>query len=182
MLSALQRHEGSRGGELFRLEVEAVRSGRAQLSLRYRVAGPVSELILPPPAAAERADELWRRTCLEAFVQALDGGYYELNFAPSTQWAAYRFDGYRSGMATAEIAPPRITGRSAGDSYALQVEADLGALRDLSPDQPWRIGLSAVLEDARGGISYWAIRHPGGKPDFHHPDSFALELPLTDPR
>jgi hypothetical protein len=47
MLSALQRHEGSRGGELFRLEVEAVRSAPARLSLRYRLTGPVSELTLP---------------------------------------------------------------------------------------------------------------------------------------
>jgi hypothetical protein len=43
-------------------------------------------------------------------------------------------------------------------------------------DAPLRIGLSAVIEDRDGSLSYWALRHPHGKPDFHHPDAFALEL------
>ena len=28
-------------------------------------------------------------------------------------------------------------------------------------------------------MSYWALAHPPGKPDFHHPDCFALELPAA---
>ena len=39
-----------------------------------------------------------------------------------------------------------------------------------------RIGLSAVIEEEDGTISYWALRHAPGKPDFHHPDAFAMEL------
>jgi hypothetical protein len=34
--------------------------------------------------------------------------YYEFNFAPSLQWAAYRFRGYKSGMLALEISAPRI--------------------------------------------------------------------------
>ena len=33
------------------------------------------------------------------------------------------------------------------------------------------------IEEASGRISYWALKHPPGRPDFHHPDGFALELP-----
>jgi hypothetical protein len=40
----------------------------------------------------------------------------------------------------------------------------------------WRLGLSAIIEEASGQRSYWALAHPPGKPDFHHPDSFALEV------
>ena len=43
-----------------------------------------------------------------------------------------------------------------------------------------QIGLSAVLEEKDGTKSYWALRHPPGKPDFHHPDCFALELPAPE--
>jgi hypothetical protein len=32
------------------------------------------------------------------------------------------------------------------------------------------------VEDRSGSLSYWALRHAAGKPDFHHPDAFALEL------
>ncbi|QLQ12045.1 MAG: hypothetical protein HZY74_00360 [Brevundimonas sp.] len=45
------------------------------------------------------------------------------------------------------------------------------------PLGPCRIGLTAVIEDTDGTISYWALAHPSDKPDFHHPDSFVLELP-----
>jgi hypothetical protein len=48
---------------------------------------------------------------------------------------------------------------------------------DLVPDGPWRAGLSAVVEEADGNKSYWALNHPSDKPDFHHRDSFVLELP-----
>ena len=44
-------------------------------------------------------------------------------------------------------------------------------------DEPLSIGLSAVIEETDGTKSYWALRHPPGPPDFHHPDCFALELP-----
>jgi hypothetical protein len=32
------------------------------------------------------------------------------------------------------------------------------------------------VEDVDGILSYWALRHPAGKPDFHHTDAFALQL------
>jgi hypothetical protein len=70
-------------------------------------------------------------------VQALDGGYYELNFAPSTQWAAYRFDGYRSGMAAAELlAAPRIAGAATAGGYELEVEATSARCPTSRPTSP----------------------------------------------
>ncbi len=39
-----------------------------------------------------------------------------------------------------------------------------------------QLALSAVIEDKQGVLSYWALTHPPGKPDFHHPDAFVLEL------
>jgi len=37
--------------------------------------------------------------------------------------------------------------------------------------------ITAVIEEADGTKSYWALAHPAEKPDFHHPDGFVLELP-----
>jgi hypothetical protein len=34
-----------------------------------------------------------------------------------------------------------------------------------------------VIEERNGRKSYWALAHPPGEPDFHHPACFALELP-----
>ena len=36
------------------------------------------------------------------------------------------------------------------------------------------VGFSAILEEEDGTISYWALAHAPGRPDFHHPDCFAL--------
>src|SRR5688572_25684953 len=78
-----------------------------RLALRFRVTGEVAGLVTPAPSAPVRTDELWRHTCFEAFVQGpASAAYYEFNLAPSTQWAAYRFDGYRSGMEAAEALAP----------------------------------------------------------------------------
>jgi hypothetical protein len=39
-----------------------------------------------------------------------------------------------------------------------------------------RAAVSAVIEQHDGAISYWALAHPAGKPDFHHRDGFVLKL------
>jgi hypothetical protein len=164
-----------------RVKVEVTRARGGELAFTYRVSGAIDALRLPPPAASERADELWRRTCFEAFLHAPDGeGYVELNLSPSTQWAAYRFDGYRSGMTVAdEVSAPRIAGGVRGDAYELSASIDLEGAALLPAEAAWRLGLAAVIEDTGGRISYWALAHPPGKPDFHHADGFALELPAA---
>ena len=123
-------------------------------------------------------DELWRHTCFEAFVRASSGAeYYEFNFAPSTQWAAYRFSEYRSGMSVvAEAGAPSIEVQSGHNRCTLQASLKLDRLSALPRDTPWRLGLSAVVEDMSGCLSYWALTHPPGKPDFHHIDCFAHEF------
>src|SRR6202008_5007065 len=95
--------------------------------------------------------------------------YYELNFAPSTRWAVYRFTGYRSGMRIAnEVDTPRLEVQTADAKFGLQASLELDHLADLPGDAPWQIGLSAVIEETSGRKSYWALAHPPGKADFHH--------------
>ena len=130
-----------------------------------------------------RSDELWQHTCFEAFVRASSGDeYYEFNFAPSRQWAAYRFSGYRSGMCVAaEVDAPPIEVQSGPDRCTLRVSLELDRLSGLSRQGKWRLGLSALIEDTNGRKSYWALSHPPGKPDFHHLDCFSHELPVVKP-
>ena len=160
------------------IEVDVARPRSGTLALRFVVTGGIADLRLPPETAPARTGGLWRRTCFEAFLRPSPGAaYYEFNFAPSTQWAAYRFSGYRSGMSVAGgISAPRIEARSDGGRYELRASLALDRAPGLASDAAWRIGLSAVIEEAGGGLSYWALAHPPGKPDFHHSDCFALEL------
>ena len=177
MRLALKLHPDSQCATVTSLAAEVSRPAADVLRVGYRLSGAMSALRLPPLTSPTRADGLWRRTCFEAFIGAGDsGGYYELNFAPSTQWAAYRFNSYRAGMGSLEIGPPRIEVRSNADSFELDATLDLRAQTALPADAPWRLGLSAVIEDADGRLSYWALAHPPGKPDFHHADCLACEV------
>ncbi|MBI3439525.1 MAG: DOMON-like domain-containing protein [Proteobacteria bacterium] len=152
---------------------------RGILALRYLVVGATKQMKAPPLTAPNRADELWKHTCFEAFVQpAGSDAYYEFNFSPSSSWAAYRFDGYRAGMTSAfELPTPEITTTSGENQFEIEAKVDVRGLAGLTDSSAWRLALTAILEDDQGMKSYWALKHPPGKPDFHHADGFALELP-----
>ncbi len=148
------------------------------LRFKYLLEADEERIRIPPQAPdAARTDELWVHTCFEAFI-GLPGSlrYLELNFSPSGRWAAYRFDSYRQGRAPALDSSPRLALRR-GDGR-LELEAVVDSSRILSGSGRLRIALSAVVEDREGRLSYWALRHPAGRPDFHHPESFSLALEL----
>lgn len=178
MRHGLKLHPDSRCSAVARIEVEIELPRPDRLLLSYVVAGNMADIRIPPVGSPTRGDKLWRHTCFEAFIRASSGAeYYEFNFAPSTQWAAYRFGGYRSGMRAVDpIGAPAIEVQAQPDRYALQVALPLDGVAGLPRHAAWRLGLSAVIEDLTGGLSYWALAHPPGKPDFHHADGFAVEL------
>jgi len=177
MRSTLTLHPDAQCPAIERIDVDVARPSSSVLELRYRMIGRLTAIVLPALVPPTRADDLWRHTCFEAFLRAVPGsGYRELNFAPSSQWAAYSFDGYREGIRTAD--PESLDIQVArGDGFELAARLTL----DL-PATPWQVGLSAVVEQIDGTRSYWALAHPPGKADFHHPDGFALELPAETQR
>jgi hypothetical protein len=178
MRQALKLHPDSRCTAVSRIDVDVARLRPGHLVLNYVVTGKIGDLSLPVVTAPARTDELWRHTCFEVFLRSSsDAAYHEFNFAPSTQWAAYRFDAYREGMTVAgEIGAPRIEVRSSPERFELQVALELAGV---PADATWRLALSAVIDEIGGRKSYWALAHPSGKADFHHADGFALELPTA---
>ena len=178
MRQALRLHPDSLCFAATQIEADVARPHAGSLVFSYFVTGKIGDLRIPPVVSPARTDELWRHTCFEAFVgTAANAAYYEFNFGPSTQWAAYRFSGYRSGMRVAtEISAPRIDVQSSPECYTLQAALALDGLSGLPRDAPWRLGLSAVIEETSGNRSYWALANPPGKPDFHHSDCFAHEF------
>jgi len=170
MRQALTPHPQTPCDAVTSLEVEVERAGEL-LRLRYRLEGELSRLAIPPPAAPVRADELWRHTCFEAFVKpAGSAAYVEYNFAPALSWAAYAFDGYRDGMREADAAPAELDMRH--EAGVCELTAAIPA-----PSAGASLALTAVIEETSGRIAYWSLAHPPGRPDFHHPASFVLELP-----
>ena len=155
------------------IEVEILHPDHGVLALKYVVTGAIEVLKVPAWTSAARANGLWRHTCFEAFLAGAGRAYRELNFAPSGQWAAYAFAGYREDMRDAALACPRIETLEAPNRYELRARLVI----DDWLEQDTRLGLSAVIEEKDGRKSYWALAHPPGPSDFHHPDCFTLELP-----
>lgn len=168
---ALEPHPDARPGAVRGLQVEADRHA-GRLVLHYRLEGRLGELRIPPRAPPGRADELWRHTCFEAFVRPPgDDAYWEFNLAPSGHWAAYGFRRYRERGPDPNVDPPRIEVSATPQRLDLKANLDLTRLKG-----PWLVGVSAVIEAADGGRTYWALRHPPGRPDFHHARGFVLTL------
>ena len=166
----LKPHPDTPSDAVTRIEVEVECPQPGSLALRYFVTGDIGEVLLPPPAAPTRADDLWQRSCFEAFLrEESDAGYHEFNFAPSSQWAAYQFTDYREGRRPAAVTVPIIEAHADAGYYELHATLDWSV--------PAQMALSAVIEERIGRKSYWALAHPSGDPDFHHPDCFVLRLP-----
>jgi hypothetical protein len=142
------------------------------LQVAYAIEGDPSRLRIP---ASRTGGNLWQHTCFEIFIaQSGMPSYHEFNFAPSGDWAAYAFQKYREGAPLAdETLDPGL--KVLVDETKIEVQAEIRLSR-LGVAGRLSIGLSAVVEEESGALSYWALKHAPGKPDFHHRDAFTLHL------
>lgn len=148
--------------------------------LRYSVT-PAGTLALPD-RGFERSDRLWRSTCFELFVRIPgETAYREFNFAPPGAWNAYTFSGWREGMERLHVAEPphlvdcRVDDRNGDMPRRYELDVVLGAA--VAAALPTSMSLTAIIEETDGTMSYWALTHGPGEPDFHHPACFAATLP-----
>jgi hypothetical protein len=156
---SLYRHPDAPAGAIQSIDAELNRMDGGAVAI-FRVRGDISKLVIPPPATPERADNLWRTTCFELFVSGEGASYREFNFSPSGQWAAYAFDGYRSGMRNADAAIE-------AELYQEKNELQLSIKIKTEFPRPAHVGLTAVIEEVGGIIGYWSTAFAPGKPDFH---------------
>jgi hypothetical protein len=170
-------HPGTRSEVVREIEVVVCWPDGDALTFNYRLKGDIGRLRIPPPRPQRRTDRLWQHTCFETFISVKgSSAYEEFNFSPSGEWAAYSFHRYRDAAPQEDNErPPKITVHNAEDSLVVDATVRLDILQSISPRTVLRLGLAAVVEEDDSVLSYWALKHPSGKPDFHHPDAFALE-------
>ena len=143
------------------------------LRVRWRVEGS-GKLVVPPFAGRGRADELWRTTCFELFLRPAGGSAYsEFNLSPSERWAAYDFASYREGMAERPASREPDCVMRMGSTFAI---FDAAIPAGLVPAGRCEANFAAVVEEEGGIVSYWALAHPAGQPDFHDPACFVAEV------
>lgn len=164
--------------------VRLCRRPGGNLAVTYSLDGDLARVRVPAPCPPRIASRLWQHTCCEIFI-ACKGlpAYHEFNLSPSGEWAAYAFDAYRApraGKWQAAGLEPHIAVRGSAGELELDAVICLDRLSAPLSGAQLALALSAVIEDSNGMLSYWALRHPPGAPDFHHPEAFALELAKTD--
>ena len=174
----LIRHPETVSDAVRGIRVRIARTADGILAVHYSLEGALDRLRVPRPRAPRIAERLWHHTCCEVFVASRGSpGYHEFNFGPSGEWAAYAFARYRNGEILAdEQLDPGVTVRSAAGGFELDARVRLSRLSPIYRSASLALAVSAVVEDDSGNLSYWALGHPSGKPDFHHPDAFTLEF------
>jgi hypothetical protein len=148
--------------------------GRSAGSLKatFLLDGNLDFLQIPDSVPVRRGERLWQHTCFEIFLSTRMPAYREFNFSPSGEWAAYAFRTYRQEAVAVPESLRSLAIRRSGSAGQVELEAVIS----LGDDNKLAVGVSAVVESKSGALSYWALKHPAGKPDFHHPDSFVLTL------
>lgn len=171
--SLVAHHDAEPSGDIT-ITADAIRDHDA-LYLCFVIGGK-AQIVMPKRTTGRRGDQLWRSTCVEAFVQTQgSNSYVELNFAPSLDWATYHFGGYRDGIREASLTP---TLERLGTVFQARIDfSACPAYRAIG----WNVGLSAVIEETDGTKSYWALAHAPGPPDFHNRDCWTARLPAPDP-
>ena len=173
MLLCLQPHPMTPCAAVQSLQAEIIPQTNGDWLFRYVLQADRQALRIPALQTPTAIDGLWEHTCLEAFIGVRgETAYREFNFSPSTQWAAYAFHDYRERKVWTASTAPVIAVAQTATGLTLEARIAAADLPANPAQQPWEIGLTAVIETATGAKSYWALQHPAEKPDFHHRGGF----------
>lgn len=147
------------------------------LSIDCALRGDLSELAIPARAEAPvRKDRLWEDTCLEFFLGVTRSAtYWEFNLSPAGHWNVYRFASYREGMRE-EAGFASLPFEARIEPGALMLSLDLAIGTIIPAGKSAEAAVCAVVKARTGGVSHWALAHPGPLPDFHRRDGFLLDL------
>lgn len=177
-MKTLNAHSDYRSRAIRSIEATATYDPSGRIHFDYAVRGDIAAIALPAPTEVARVDGLWQTTCFEAFL-GLPGSdtYFEFNFAPSRLWAAYRFERYREESSAPPLSPPPVIDlRRTEEALLLSAHVEIRKWRELDNAESLDCGLTAVIDESEGALSYWALAHPEGRADFHVRDCFTLEL------
>jgi hypothetical protein len=147
------------------------------LTITYSLAGQLRELVIAGPAIEPaRQWVLWETTCFEFFLAVKDTArYWEFNLSPAGHWNVFRLADYRQGLEeepAIQMLP--FTVYRQPEMLTLTLDVELTAI--IPADRPVEVAISTVLQHQDGSLSYWALTHPGPKPDFHDREGFLIRL------
>jgi hypothetical protein len=161
------------------------------LHLRFRLEAKspaeFAEIKIPVSTnRAQRKKDLWKETCFECFIPApQSNAYVEFNGSPSGDWNLFAFQTYRDRAVefelNAELQPKQsVINRRDGhleSAWSIPLAAIHRGFLSVGAQSAGfeRIGITLVLKVGEE-CTYWALKHDGGKPDFHLASSFIYPI------
>ncbi len=147
-----------------------------QLKILYRLEKS-SPIIIPQIVnSPTRQDNLWEHTCCEFFIGLKNSTkYWEFNLSPAGNWNVFRFPNYRQYLAE-EMAFDSLPFNVLQQADWLQLQLEVNLNKIISPEQSLEVGVTTVIEDQDRQLSYWALSHPASEANFHHRDSWMIDL------
>jgi hypothetical protein len=154
------------------------------LYISYKLSGDLSSIDLGEGKPHHsRVLKLWEKTCFELFIQNSKKEYVEFNFSPVFEWNSFYFE--KKGDPLKEF--QKMDGVKLDillslDVFHLIVEIDKKKFPvnffDKSENGVFHLsaGITGVVKEKSGRLSYWALEHADQRPNFHHPDSFKYKF------
>lgn len=150
--------------------------------LIYTVEGDISQINfdhLTDKPLSNRVIGLWQSTCFEFFLRTKntqkENEYIEFNFSPNNYWNSFHFTSLRGDLKEyEEIKAIEIKKQILKNKYILVVEFKRQDLpHNFSRIDDLEFSMTGILRNKETNQeSFWAIKHQGSKPDFHHPGSY----------
>ena len=164
------------------LGIVAIGSGPLVLTATvYNDATHAGVVLMPLTASGFGCTSIGANSCgtlsaLTALVVSGTTTTSTVTYTPPSSLPGAPYD--RRDYEVISVAPARPA--TGNDTVYMQLHLDvlihLGRLSRDHLTAPLLIALSAVVEQSNGSLSYWALKHPPGRPDFHHADGYVLEL------
>ena len=148
--------------------------------ISYKITGNLSLLDLGEGHPKhERKIKLWEKSCFELFIQNAQNEYIEFNFSPEFEWNSFYFK--KKGDPIVEflkMKTPKLDILLSLEVFHLIAEIDKKNFPEgfFLKDLGLKAGITSVIKDKEGKLSYWALSHEDQRPNFHHPDSFRYKF------
>lgn len=128
-----------------------------------------------PTPSKERVIKLWEKTCFEFFLKNAKGEYVEFNFSPNFEWNCFYFKQKGDALKEWELMNrPSTEILLSLDHYFLvaEIKKELFPAGFFDGTHDLSVGISSVIKDKKGTLSYWALSHHDTRPNFHDFRSF----------
>jgi hypothetical protein len=146
----------------------------SSIFISYKLSGELAAIDLGrgEPNHA-RVMKLWEKSCFELFIKTKEDNYIEFNFSPEFEWNCFYFS--KKGDPLVEYA--RVDSVKTEillslDVFHLIAELDKNKFPDGFFQGQLQAGITSVIKEKNGKVSYWALSHHDTRPNFHDFRSF----------